>query len=69
MRSFVMTYGGTCVDVWWNVWCFAEEEDAEKFRARFGGEFMEPADRPRWAGREDNFNPSAEHRSEISNDI
>ena len=37
-------------DAYWNVWCFAEEEDAEKFRARFGGEFMEPEDRPRWGG-------------------
>lgn len=34
--------------VWFNVWCFAEEEDAQKFQAKFGGEFMEPEDRPRW---------------------
>lgn len=37
-------------DVWWNVWCFAEEEDAQKFQAKFGGEFMEPEDRPGWGG-------------------
>lgn len=35
-------------DGWWNVWCFATREDAEKFQARFGGEFMEPKDRPKW---------------------
>jgi hypothetical protein len=39
-------------DEWWNVWCFAEEEDAQKFQAKFGGEFMEPENRPRWGGKE-----------------
>ncbi len=38
-------------DEWWNVWCFATELDAEKFRERFGGEMMDPADRPRWGGQ------------------
>jgi hypothetical protein len=33
---------------YWNVWCFATREDAEKFRARFGGEFLDPKDRPKW---------------------
>lgn len=33
-----------------NSWCFAEREDAEKFRARFGGEFLDPKDRPKWPG-------------------
>jgi hypothetical protein len=34
-----------------NVWCFAEEADAEKFRARFDGEMLEPEDRPRSPGK------------------
>jgi hypothetical protein len=34
----------------WQVWCFASKTDAEKFQARFGGEFMDPADRPPWPG-------------------
>lgn len=33
-----------------NCWCFAERDDAEKFRARFGGEFLDPKDRPKWPG-------------------
>jgi hypothetical protein len=33
-----------------NVFCFAERKDAEQFRKRFGGEFMDPNDRPRWPG-------------------
>lgn len=34
-------------DEWWNVRCFALREDAECFIARFGGEYMTPATRPR----------------------
>jgi hypothetical protein len=30
--------------------CFAERPHAEKFQARFGGEFIEPKDRPNWQG-------------------
>lgn len=30
-----------------NVYCFAEREHAERFRARFGGEFIEPRPRSR----------------------
>lgn len=26
---------------WWNVFCFAEREHAEKFKQRFGGEWFE----------------------------
>ena len=33
-----------------NVFCFAEREDAEKFQRRFGGEFIDPKDRPKWPG-------------------
>lgn len=33
---------------WWNVKCFARKEDANSFIARFGGEYMTPATRPRW---------------------
>ncbi|MBA2127569.1 hypothetical protein DLM45_15260 [Hyphomicrobium methylovorum] len=35
----------------WNVWCFAVREDAETFRAHFGGEFLEPSARPKWPGK------------------
>jgi hypothetical protein len=31
-----------------NVFCFAERAHAEKFQARFGGEFIDPKDRPKW---------------------
>jgi hypothetical protein len=33
-----------------NVFCFAEREHAEHFRERFGGEFIDPRDRPKWPG-------------------
>ena len=33
------------------VWCFAEEADAQKFIARFGGEMIAVEDRPRWPGK------------------
>lgn len=36
----------------WNVWCFEEEEGAQKFQAPFGGEFMGLEERPGWAGEE-----------------
>jgi hypothetical protein len=32
------------------VFCFAERAHAEQFRARFGGEFIDPKDRPKWPG-------------------
>jgi len=35
-------------DVDMTVFCFAEREHAEKFRARFGGEFIDPKSRPKW---------------------
>lgn len=38
-------------DQWINVWCFSTQQDAEKFQARFGGEFLDPKDRPRWPGK------------------
>lgn len=31
---------------WWVVFCFAEREHAERFKARFGGEWYEPGSRP-----------------------
>jgi hypothetical protein len=37
--------------VGFNVHCFAEREHAERFRARFNGELIDPKDRPRWPGR------------------
>lgn len=33
-----------------NVYCFAEREHAERFQARFGGEFIEPNKRARRNG-------------------
>ena len=30
------------------VFCFADRTHAEQFQDRFGGEFMDPKDRPRW---------------------
>jgi hypothetical protein len=32
------------------VFCFAEPAHAEQFRARFGGEFIDPKSRPKWPG-------------------
>ena len=34
-----------------NVFCFTERADAEQFQTRFGGEFINPKDRPKWPGR------------------
>lgn len=34
-----------------NVWCFAKLEDAELFAAKYGGEILNPKDRPKWPGR------------------
>ena len=33
-----------------NVFCFAERAHAELFQERFGGEFIDPKDRPKWPG-------------------
>jgi hypothetical protein len=35
---------------WYNVFCFAEREHAERFLARFGGEVIDQSKRPRWPG-------------------
>jgi len=37
-------------DVDMTVFCFAERNHAEKFRDRFGGDFLDPKDRPKWPG-------------------
>lgn len=34
-----------------HVFCFAEEEHAQRFHARFGGERMTPDTRPRWPSK------------------
>jgi hypothetical protein len=34
--------------VGFNVFCFAEREHAEQFRNKFGGEIIDPKDRPKW---------------------
>ena len=33
-----------------NVFCFAERAHADQFQKRFGGEFIDPKDRPKWPG-------------------
>jgi hypothetical protein len=43
---------GHCVvrdDAYWNVLCFSEKADAEKFKLRFGGEDFDPQCRGRGA--------------------
>ena len=37
-------------DVDMTVFCFADRDHAEKFRTRFGGDFLNPNDRPKWPG-------------------
>ena len=37
-------------DVDMTVFCIAEREHADQFQARFGGELIDPATRPRWPG-------------------
>ena len=32
------------------VFCFADRVHADQFRARFGGELIDPKDRPKWPG-------------------
>ncbi|CCB66490.1 conserved protein of unknown function [Hyphomicrobium sp. MC1] len=41
-----------------NVWCFAEEEHALKFIARFGGEMIAVEDRPKWPGAKGRKTPN-----------
>lgn len=36
--------------VWFNVFCFAEREHADRFHARFAGEWIDQSKRPRWPG-------------------
>jgi hypothetical protein len=36
--------------VWYCVFCFAEREHAERFQARFDGEWIDQNKRPRWPG-------------------
>jgi len=37
-------------DIDMTVFCFAERAHAEQFCARFGGDFLDPKDRPKWPG-------------------
>ena len=37
-------------DIDMNVFCFAERAHAEQFQARFGGEFIDPKNRPKRPG-------------------
>ena len=34
--------------IWFVCFCFADRDHAEQFQARFGGEFVDPKDRPKW---------------------
>lgn len=38
-------------DVWHHVFCFTERQHAELFRSKFGGEWIDPNDRPKWGER------------------
>ena len=40
-----------CEVIWYACFCFADRGHAEQFQARFGGEFIDPRDRPKWPGR------------------
>ena len=42
------SYRHNDVDI--TVFCFANREHAEKFRNRFGGDFLDPKERPKWPG-------------------
>ena len=33
-----------------DLYCFADRSQAEQFRERFDGEFIDPKDRPKWPG-------------------
>lgn len=37
-------------DGWRLAFCFGVRADAEEFKARFGGELIDPKTRPRWPG-------------------
>jgi len=45
-RGHTFVRGGEYI----KVWCFAVKADAEKFQARFGGEMIDPKNRPKWPG-------------------
>jgi hypothetical protein len=47
---------------WFVVYCFAAREHAERFQRRFGGEFVDPATRPKWPGQARRIDPAAEAR-------
>jgi hypothetical protein len=38
-------------NAYYHVFCFAEKEHADRFHARFGGEIIDPKDRPRWPNK------------------
>ena len=39
-----------CANLEMSRFCIAEREHAEQFRERFGGEFIDPKNRPKWPG-------------------
>jgi hypothetical protein len=50
-------------DRWHICFCFAEREHSQLFQHRFGGEFIDPMNRPKWPGsRSFPTNVSAEDR-------
>jgi hypothetical protein len=38
------------IDTDMTIFCFAERAHAEQFQVCFGGEFIDPKDRPKWPG-------------------
>jgi hypothetical protein len=50
-------------DRWHICFCFAEREHSQLFQHRFGGEFIDPANRPKWPGSRGHTNISAEERN------
>jgi hypothetical protein len=37
-------------DIDMTVFCFADRRHADQFQNRFGGEFIDPKNRPKWPG-------------------
>jgi hypothetical protein len=50
-------------DTWYVCFCFAERHHAELFQKRFGGEFTDPAHRPKWPRSTRRIDPVAEARN------
>jgi hypothetical protein len=49
-------------DTWYVCYCFAERDHAARFLQRFGGEFTDPASRPKWRPSARRIDAAAEAR-------